>query len=87
MLDWYPRVWRTSHLDTGGPGSTYRLLVLGNAVAVYKILYTMFLILLENITKSILFQDEKTRGACVTAAIEATAKDFQFKSIEALSQN
>lgn len=55
MLDWYPRVWRTSYLDTGGPGSTYRLLVLGNAVAVYKILYIMFLILLENITKSILF--------------------------------
>ena len=47
----------------------------------------MFLILLENITKSILFLDEKTRGACGTAAIEATGKDFQFKSIEALSQN
>lgn len=63
MLDWYPRVWRTSYLETGRPGSTHRLLVLGNAVAEYKVLYTMFLILLENITKSILLQDEKTRGA------------------------
>lgn len=59
----YPRVCRTSDPDTEGPGFTCRLQVLGNAVAAYGILYILFLTFLENVTSSVLTQDEKTGRA------------------------